>query len=153
MTRLDVLDTDRCVGCQCCIFACARRNDDVSLSLACIKVRSAGGISRGFRVIVCRACEDPPCAKVCPEDALTLRKGGGVTLIPERCTGCGLCRQACIVGAIHWDRRINKPLICIHCGTCAQHCPYGVLGLVRNDRPGALAAVPSRSRKAGHDPG
>jgi len=151
MTRLDVLDSERCVGCQCCEFACARRIDVVRLSLACISVRSAGGISRGFRVIVCRACEVPACAKVCPQDALKLRPGGGVTLIPERCTGCGHCRQACIIGAIHWDDRVNKPLICVHCGRCARHCPYGVLGLVKGDRPGALA--PASSRKASDAPG
>jgi len=147
MSRLDVLDTDRCVGCQCCMFACARRDDVVSLSLARISVRSVGGISRGFRVIVCRACSDPACAKVCPEKALRLRPGGGVLLVPERCTGCGLCRTACIIGAIHWDDRVNKPLICVHCGACVRHCPYGVLGLVKDDRVAALATEPPRPER------
>jgi len=32
--------------------------------------RCVGGMERGFTVVVCRACNDPPCAKVCPTGAL-----------------------------------------------------------------------------------
>ena len=80
-------------------------------------------------MIVCRACPDPPCARACPEDALDMRPGGGVLLRKERCTGCGLCRQACILGAVYWDERENKPQICIHCGYCVRYCPHDVLGM------------------------
>lgn len=127
--RLAVKDAQRCVGCQCCMFACSRRQETAGLAQSCIGVRSAGGMSRGFQVIVCRACPDPPCARACPEDALDMRPGGGVILRKERCTGCGLCRQACILGAVYWDERENKPQICIHCGYCARYCPHDVLGM------------------------
>jgi Fe-S-cluster-containing dehydrogenase component len=33
---------------------------------------------KGFVVVVCRACPDPPCARVCPTDALLPVQGGGV---------------------------------------------------------------------------
>ncbi|MEW6068247.1 MAG: 4Fe-4S binding protein [Nitrospirota bacterium] len=125
--RLILKDTERCVGCQICMFACVRRQGEAGLARACIGVRSAGGLERGFIVIVCRACEDPPCAKVCPVDALTPRKDGGVRLDITKCIGCGLCRDACLLGAIFWDDEINKPMICIHCGYCAKYCPHGIL--------------------------
>ena len=126
--RLAVIDPDRCVGCQLCMFACARKHEP-GLAHACIGVRSVGGMERGFTVIVCRACDDPPCARVCPVDALAVRPGGGVELDPARCIGCGLCRDACVLGAVFWDAGQHKPMICTQCGVCAKYCPHGILGL------------------------
>jgi Fe-S-cluster-containing dehydrogenase component len=111
------------------MFACARRQDRAGLAGSCIGVRSDGGMERGFVVVVCRACPDPPCARACPAGALSPRKGGGVTLEETKCIGCGACREACALGAIYWDDAADKPMICVHCGYCAKYCPYGVLQL------------------------
>mgnify|MGYP000582198182 CR=1 FL=1 len=127
--RLSVVDVDRCVGCQACMFACARRLGHGGLDGACIHVRSAGGIRKGFVVIVCRACPDPPCARVCPTDALRPREERGVRLKADLCIGCGNCVQACPFGAVLWDREQNKPQICVYCGYCASYCPYEVIAL------------------------
>ena len=129
MARLAVVDVQRCVGCQLCMFACARRQTQPGLAASCIGVRSAGGMEHGFRVVVCRACEDPPCARACPAGALEARPGGGVRLHPDRCRGCGDCREACILGAVYWDEETGRPMICVHCGTCVKFCPHGVLAL------------------------
>jgi Fe-S-cluster-containing dehydrogenase component len=108
------------------MFACVRRQNEAGLATTCIEIRSAGGMERGFIVVVCRACDDPPCAKVCPTDTLLPRKEGGVRLDMAKCIGCGHCVKACLIGAIYWDDEINKPMICIHCGSCARYCPHGV---------------------------
>ncbi len=154
--RLSVVDVDSCVGCQCCMFACARRLGQGGLQDAVIGIRSAGGVRRGFLVVVCRACPDPPCARVCPTDALVPRLGGGVHLQPDLCIGCGNCVQACPFRAIFWDARQNKPQVCVYCGYCARYFPYDVLALEEVTAPpaldpgapesppsGASAAVPS----------
>lgn len=125
--RLSVVDSDRCVGCQSCMFACVRRHRRGGLSGARILVRSAGGIERGFVVVACRACPDPQCVKVCPADALEARPAGGVTLLPDRCLGCRLCEEACPMGAVFWNDDTNKPAICVHCGLCVPYCPHQVL--------------------------
>jgi Fe-S-cluster-containing dehydrogenase component len=125
--RLAIADSERCVGCQDCMFACVRRQGRAGLSETCIGVRSAGGMEKGFVVIVCRACADPPCARVCPVDALMVRDGGGVRLDSAKCIGCGYCRDACLIGAVFWDDEVNKPMICVHCGYCVKYCPHGVL--------------------------
>lgn len=125
--RLAVVDAERCVGCQECMFACARRFGEGGLANSCIGVRSAGGFRKGFLVIVCRACQNAPCARVCPTDALVIREGGGVKLKPDLCIGCGNCQEACPFGAVFWNQHDNKPQICVYCGYCAPYCPYEVI--------------------------
>lgn len=131
--KLSVIDIDRCIGCQLCMFACSRRFGEGGLAKSAIHVKSIGGVERGFTVVVCRACPDPPCMKVCVTSALTLRKGGGVILNPSKCIGCGRCTDACPFGAVFWDEEANKPNICVHCGYCTNYCHYDVIRLRRID--------------------
>lgn len=125
--RVAIVDNERCVGCQLCMFACTRRRGYGGLGFSAIHVRSTGGIESGFTVIVCRACPDPPCQKVCPTGALTVREGGGVRLNVDKCIGCGYCVDACPFGAIFWNPEVNKPIVCVYCGYCVDFCPHKVL--------------------------
>ena len=125
--RLSVKDIHRCVGCQCCMFACARRSGKGGLAESSIFVRSAGGMESGFAVVVCRACSDPPCVRVCPTNALLVREGGGVIFETTLCIGCTNCVDTCPFGAIFWNSEQEKPLICVYCGYCVSHCPYDVI--------------------------
>ncbi len=129
MKRLVVLDYEKCVGCGLCMLACSRRMSEVGVGKSAIQVRSAGGMERGFTIVVCRACRDPPCAKACPTGALKPRRGGGVVIDYDKCIGCGACAEACLIGAVMWDPNTNKPFICMHCGYCVNYCPHHVLGL------------------------
>lgn len=58
----------------------------------CLLVRQAVG--------GCDACQ-----VACPHQAITVedRYGAGITIDPEKCTGCGLCVQACPTGALEYD--------------------------------------------------
>jgi Fe-S-cluster-containing dehydrogenase component len=125
--RLSVIDIERCVGCQACMFACVRRLGKGGLDGTCIHVNSAGGFRKGFTVYVCRACDNAPCARVCPTDALVQREGGGVKLKADLCIGCKNCVEACPFGAVFWDSVDDKPQICVYCGYCASYCPYDVI--------------------------
>lgn len=111
------------------MFACSRRVGEAGLGKSAIHVRSAGGVERGYVVVVCRACLEPPCSKACPVGALRDRPGGGVVVSPDLCLGCGTCTAACPFGAIRWDFEVNKPIVCAHCGYCVEFCPYKVLKL------------------------
>ncbi len=130
--RLAVVDVNRCVGCQACMFACSRRFGEGGLANSCIGVHSAGGVRKGYVVVVCRACQNPPCARVCPTDALIVRENGdgqgaGVRLKADLCIGCGNCVEACPFGAVLWNQHEDKPQICVYCGYCEPFCPYGVI--------------------------
>lgn len=127
--RLSIVDVDKCVGCQSCMFACNRRFAEAGLSRSAIHIKSAGGFERGFVVVVCRACQEPPCMKVCPTNALAFRNGGGVDLTTRKCIGCQNCVEACPFNAIFWDDAANKPIICVYCGFCEKYCPYDVIKL------------------------
>lgn len=131
--KVAALDANKCIGCMECMFACSRRVGRGGFDKSAIFVRSAGGIEHGFVIVVCRACENPPCAKVCPTDALREREGGGVLLDEDKCIGCGNCAEACIMGAIFWDDEKNKPIVCKYCGNCTNYCVHDVIGLVETE--------------------
>ena len=127
--RLKVAHPERCIGCLGCMFACSRiRMGTVSLQDSAIKVQTQGGIEGDFRVVVCRGCEDPPCARACPTHALEKKQDGRVVFHKDLCTGCGKCEEACLVGAISLGKE-KMPIKCIHCGACVDFCPHGVLEL------------------------
>jgi heterodisulfide reductase subunit A-like polyferredoxin len=61
------------------------------------------------------------------------------TVDPEKCLGCGLCKEICDCGGIspvegHGGNipRIVDPLACTGGGTCAAACPYQALTLQNN---------------------
>lgn len=124
--KLVVKDYETCVGCGLCMLACSRRGGEVGFSKSAIWVKSLGGFEKGFTVIVCRLCQDPLCVRVCPTEALSIKKGI-INLDYGKCIGCGFCKEACIVGAVQWNEEVDKPVICKHCGYCALFCPHNVL--------------------------
>ena len=146
--RLAVFDMERCVGCQACMFACARRVGEGGLASSCIGVRSRGGIRQGFLVVVCRACPNPPCARVCPTDALVMREGGGVRFKASLCVGCHNCAEACPYGAVFWNNQEDKPQICVFCGYCAPYCPYEVIAL---EEISATELAPAGAPEVSHE--
>jgi hydrogenase-4 component A len=52
--------------------------------------------------VMCRHCEDAPCATVCPVQAIT-KQQDRVMLNETLCVGCTLCAVACPFGAIAFD--------------------------------------------------
>jgi len=62
--------------------------------------------------------------KICP--ALVCKNLIVYTIDPERCKGCGLCKESCPAGAILGEKNAVHTInaaICIKCGACLAACP------------------------------
>ncbi len=120
----------RCIGCISCMMACARSvYRDYSPGKSAIRIKSSGGLQGKFVADICRGCETPSCASVCPTTALMSRMGGGIKYHSEDCIGCRRCVEACEVHAIGFDDHSRQPILCIQCGICTKNCPHQVLSM------------------------
>ena len=112
-----VIDLDRCTGCQACVVACKPENNVPVVSSA---EAQAGRLMLWMTVIPkvegefprvrarftprpCMQCENPPCVKVCPVQAMMKSHEGIVSHVFARCIGCRFCVQACPYGVTYFN--------------------------------------------------
>ena len=121
-----VIDHEKCIGCEACSLACQIENNSTE---DWIKIETQGGkekdapagkyqnLTLSFRPILCIHCSDPPCAEVCPVDALQKRDDGPVVLDQDLCIGCKACLEACPYDVIVFNEKRNiaeKCNLCVH---------------------------------------
>ncbi|MCF8481718.1 MAG: 4Fe-4S dicluster domain-containing protein [Rhodospirillum sp.] len=90
------IDTERCVGCDDCVSACAVNHDGDPRFIR-------HGPEHGSWMVAnaCMHCVDPVCLIGCPTGAINREDGSGDVLIDDdACIGCGACAQACAYGNI-----------------------------------------------------
>jgi len=120
------IDYEKCTGCQCCTIACALKRERIS-NPRLGRIQPARWEEEGVHIpIVCRQCEDAPCQRVCPVDALPRDPVTQVVNVDyDRCIGCRMCVIACPFGAMVVDPLANKILKCDHCDgdpMCVKVC-------------------------------
>ncbi|WP_323143709.1 4Fe-4S dicluster domain-containing protein [Massilia phyllosphaerae] len=138
------VDTERCIGCHACSVACKVENA-VYLGMFRTKVyyhdfhgRDAVGkntLKRAFLPTLCMHCEDAPCLKACPTEAIRRDADGVVRIDADTCDRSRDCIAACPYGAIHIDpvaQVADKCDLCSHrldAGlqpACVEACPTEV---------------------------
>ncbi|MBY5979439.1 4Fe-4S binding protein [Ferrimonas balearica] len=155
MNRFVIADPKKCIGCRTCEIACVlSHQDNKVVNFEPDKFHPRLQVIKGAKVttpIMCRQCDDAPCAQVCPNGAIR-SEGGYVEVLQERCIGCKTCELACPYGAMNvisqevaekWGNPLfDKPqakafaLKCDLCGgcedgqACVNVCPTKALKLV-----------------------
>ncbi|MDP2719531.1 MAG: 4Fe-4S dicluster domain-containing protein [Dehalococcoidia bacterium] len=151
-----LFDLKRCIGCRTCTIACKVEND-LPVGENWIKVQTLGDPSRdlnsmkypalkmSFRPVTCMHCQDPPCLKACPDEAISRGEDGIVLIDQEKCTGCELCLPACPYDVIHFDSEARLARKCTLCRPrieqglepfCARECPVGTIHFGELSAPG-----------------
>ncbi len=104
MNRFVFADPNRCIGCRTCEVACvlshSEENSVSSIDPARFHPRLK--LIKNAKVttpVLCRQCEDAPCAQVCPNNAI-VSEDNQIKVIQSRCIGCKTCVIACPYGAM-----------------------------------------------------
>lgn len=128
--KILVADPAKCTGCRLCQIACSLKQAGVSSPIKSrIKIYSADtGL---FLPVSCQHCEDAPCMKVCPKEAIFHDEGLERVMVDyHRCVSCQACSAACPYGAILFDTAHRKVYKCDLCGgspECIHFCEPGAL--------------------------
>lgn len=130
------VEPSKCIGCSICEFVCAIEKagepNPMKSRIRVIHLNPMFNIA-----IACRFCEDAPCVRACPRDAIKQSEKGGILLIDEtKCDGCVLCVQACPYGGMMLDPDKGVVIACDLCNgepKCVEFCPEEALKVVSED--------------------
>lgn len=146
-----IIDVDECTGCNLCIIACrdehvgsaqlpwTKQQSDTGQFWIDVKTMERGSIPKvkvTYLPLLCQNCENAPCMKSCPEDAIERRDDGIVWINQEKCTGCGLCVDGCPYDVIYFNKELNVAQKCTSCAhlvdkgempRCAEICPHDAI--------------------------
>ncbi|MEM2273225.1 MAG: 4Fe-4S dicluster domain-containing protein [Candidatus Bathyarchaeia archaeon] len=131
------VDPSKCIGCSICEFVCAlekeKEPNPIKSRIRVIHLNPMFNIA-----VTCRFCEDAPCVRACPRDAIKQSEKGGILLIDEsKCDSCVLCVQACPYGGMMLDPYKGVVIACDLCNgepKCVEFCPEEALKLVSEDQ-------------------
>ncbi len=142
------VDVEKCIGCQMCMMDCAAHHaDEKDLPIAYPRSWELLPESRLYVdldgphgvPLLCKHCENAPCAAVCPTGAIRVDEEYGFKVMNKnRCIGCRSCLLSCPFGLISMDRAGKAAQKCDMCierfregiePVCVQVCPRGALTL------------------------
>ena len=128
--RRIVADVGRCSGCRLCEMTCSFSKEGAfasSTSRITVIKKDKFGLDLP---IVCWHCNPCMALKNCPQGALERDEEGRIFVKEEKCVGCNICLDACVIGAIKLHPEKNIPQLCDQCGgrpLCVQECPTKAL--------------------------
>ncbi len=110
-----LVDPQKCTACQRCMMACAMKHHnriDPQLSRVSIFRLEKKDLNVP---IICMACDNAPCIKVCPANARVREPNGTVISNTDVCIGCRACVYICPVGSPAVNPYDGKTMTCDMC--------------------------------------
>lgn len=131
------VNSEKCCGCRICEMVCSMVHLGIFnprkalLRIEINRLPHPGmGASQIDMPVVCPQCNPAPCSDACPEEAIGKAAFGAWIVDKERCTGCGLCVDACSYGMIAIDAQGGSARKCDLCQgnpSCVEYCPMKAL--------------------------
>ena len=152
-TQTMFIDSNKCVGCDQCVKACAISHDNSPRFS-----RTGPSFENLMMVNACMHCLYPSCMMQCPTGAIGRNNETGVVAIDEEaCIGCGNCAESCHYNSIRiteirdkkneliyyesMDEVVKKATKCDLCESieggpqCVRACPYDAISKINmNDK-------------------
>jgi Fe-S-cluster-containing dehydrogenase component/formate-dependent nitrite reductase membrane component NrfD len=130
------IDLRKCIGCHACTIACkAEHQIPIGVNRCWVKTVEKGvfpATRRFFFPVLCNQCDEAPCARICPTNALFKRRDGIVDLHGDACIGCRACMVACPYDQLFIDPDTRTAEKCNFCANrvenellpaCVSVCP------------------------------
>jgi Fe-S-cluster-containing dehydrogenase component/formate-dependent nitrite reductase membrane component NrfD len=130
------IDLRKCIGCHACTIACKAEHEiPVGVNRCWVKTVEKGtfpSTRRFFFPVLCNQCDQAPCARICPTNALFKRRDGIVDLDGNACIGCRACMVACPYDQLFIDPNTHTAEKCNFCANrienrllpaCVSVCP------------------------------
>ena len=114
-TKHIFIDPNRCNGCRLCELACSMAHHGILSTLRSrIKVITFNDPVQHLPVI-CQACDDAACIKVCPVNARNRHTNHTVITDDEKCIGCRACLYICHLASPVISPDTNQTMTCDLC--------------------------------------
>lgn len=131
-----IVNRELCRGCRICELACSFFNFGV-FNPKKSRIRVTKLEEPGIDIpVVCRQCEKCRPITDCPAGALKKDEETGAVIVDlEKCTGCGICLEACPFGAVSLNPENGLANVCNMCNgspKCVEWCPNEALLYTRN---------------------
>src|SRR5438132_5133283 len=130
------IDLRKCIGYHACTIACKAEHEiPIGVNRCWVKTVEKGSFPdtrRFFFPVLCNQCDEAPCARICPTNALFRRNDGIVDLNGDACIGCRACMVACPYDQLFIDPNTRTAEKCNFCANrvenrlepaCVSVCP------------------------------
>ena len=109
------IDAARCTGCHRCEIACSMVHHGIcSPHRSRIRIQAFTDPDH-YVPILCQACDDAPCIKVCPVNARIREANQTVVTDEDRCIGCRACLYICHLGSPVINPSTGQTMTCNLC--------------------------------------